>query len=106
MTAPNADLPQYIADLNARIGLPATVYVLGLTSLLNDAASDMIYPLLPLFLTTSAGVGATPSSASASSDPLWRLFINSVPPSSRMENSSPRRMRRSASPPGAVAVPR
>ena len=34
--------------------LPATVYALGLTSLLNDAASDMIYPLLPLFLATSA----------------------------------------------------
>ena len=38
--------------------LPPAVYVLGLTSLLNDAASDMIYPLLPLFLTTSAGAGA------------------------------------------------
>ena len=41
-----------------RTKLPATVYALGLTSLLNDAASDMIYPLLPLFLTTSAGAGA------------------------------------------------
>lgn len=38
--------------------LHATVYALGLTSLLNDAASDMIYPLLPLFLATSAGAGA------------------------------------------------
>lgn len=38
--------------------LPATVYALGLTSLLNDAASDMIYPLLPLFLAASAGAGA------------------------------------------------
>ena len=37
--------------------LPATVYALGLTSLLNDAASDMIYPLLGVFLTTSAGAG-------------------------------------------------
>jgi MFS family permease len=37
--------------------LPATVYALGLTSLLNDAASDMIYPLLPLFLATSIGAG-------------------------------------------------
>jgi len=41
-----------------RTKLPATVYALGLTSLLNDAASDMIYPLLPLFLTTTAGAGA------------------------------------------------
>jgi MFS family permease len=37
--------------------LPATVYALGLTSLLNDAASDMIYPLLPLFLVGSIGAG-------------------------------------------------
>ncbi len=38
--------------------LPATVYAVGLTSLLNDAASDMIYPLLPLFLVGSIGAGA------------------------------------------------
>jgi MFS family permease len=38
--------------------LPAAVYALGLTSLLNDAASDMIYPLLPLFLATTLGAGA------------------------------------------------
>jgi MFS family permease len=41
--------------------LPSAVYLLGLTSLLNDAASDMIYPLLPLFLmgiTHSPGAGA------------------------------------------------
>ena len=38
--------------------LPATVYALGFTSLLNDAASDMIYPLLPLFLVGSLGAGA------------------------------------------------
>jgi MFS family permease len=38
--------------------LPGAVYLLGLTSLLNDAASDMIYPLLPLFLATSIGAGA------------------------------------------------
>jgi MFS family permease len=37
--------------------LPTAVYALGLTSLLNDAASDMIYPLLPLFLAGSLGAG-------------------------------------------------
>jgi MFS family permease len=37
--------------------LPTAVYALGLTSLLNDAASDMIYPLLPLFLATTIGAG-------------------------------------------------
>jgi MFS family permease len=30
--------------------LPATVWLLGLISLVNDAASDMIYPLVPLYL--------------------------------------------------------
>ena len=30
--------------------LPQTVWILGLISLLNDSASDMIYPLVPLYL--------------------------------------------------------
>src|SRR5436190_14022907 len=34
------------------------VILLGLVSLLNDSASEMIYPLLPVFLT--ATLGATP----------------------------------------------
>lgn len=38
-------------------GLPRTVIVLGLVSLLNDAASEMITPLLPIFLTATLGVG-------------------------------------------------
>lgn len=37
--------------------LPRTVIVLGFVSLLNDAASEMITPLLPLFLTTTLGAG-------------------------------------------------
>ncbi|MEJ2434645.1 MAG: MFS transporter, partial [Pseudolabrys sp.] len=37
--------------------MPATVVVLGLVSLLNDVASDMIAPLLPLFLTSVLGAG-------------------------------------------------
>jgi MFS family permease len=41
-----------------RSRLPAVVYAIGATSLLNDAASEMIYPLLPLFLSTRLGVGA------------------------------------------------
>src|SRR5262249_22514574 len=32
--------------------LPRTVWLLGLISLVNDAASDMIYPLVPLYLTS------------------------------------------------------
>ncbi len=38
--------------------VPRNVKALGLVSLLNDAASEMIYPLLPIFLTSVLGVGA------------------------------------------------
>ena len=37
--------------------LPRTVIILGLVSLLNDAGSEMINPLLPLFLTITLGAG-------------------------------------------------
>jgi hypothetical protein len=30
--------------------LPATVWLLGLISLLNDSASELLYPLVPLYL--------------------------------------------------------
>lgn len=40
------------------LGLPRTVFILGVVSLLTDASSEMIYPLLPLFLATSLGTGA------------------------------------------------
>jgi MFS family permease len=44
--------------LNAvRTALPRTVVILGLVSLLNDAASEMITPLLPIFLTATLGAG-------------------------------------------------
>src|SRR5581483_4657762 len=33
-----------------RLGLPPNIKVLGLASLLNDIASEMIFPLLPAFL--------------------------------------------------------
>jgi MFS family permease len=42
-----------------RAKLKPQVILLGLVSLLNDAASEMIYPLLPVFLT--ATLGATPA---------------------------------------------
>jgi MFS family permease len=44
---------------NKRIlGFPRNVFALGWTSFLNDTASEMIYPLLPVFLTTTLGAGA------------------------------------------------
>lgn len=36
-------------------GLSRNVIILGVVSLCNDASSEMIYPLLPLFLTTTLG---------------------------------------------------
>jgi MFS family permease len=38
--------------------LPRNVVALGLVSLFNDASSEIIYPLLPLFLTTTLGASA------------------------------------------------
>jgi MFS family permease len=37
--------------------LPRTVIALGVVSLLTDASSEMIYPLLPLFLSSALGAG-------------------------------------------------
>ncbi len=45
------------AAATIRSALPRTVVVLGLVSLLNDAASEMITPLLPIFLTATLGAG-------------------------------------------------
>ncbi|MGB8634041.1 MAG: MFS transporter, partial [Rhodanobacteraceae bacterium] len=39
------------AGVRAVRALPRTVWLLGLVSLFNDAASDMVYPLVPLYLT-------------------------------------------------------
>ncbi len=38
--------------------VPKNVKALGFVSLINDAASEMIYPLLPIFLTSVLGIGA------------------------------------------------
>ena len=40
-------------------GLSRNVLALGLVSLLTDVSSEMIYPLLPLFLTSILGAGQT-----------------------------------------------
>ena len=39
-------------------GLPRPVWLLGVTSLLTDTASEAIYPLLPVYLTRVLGAGA------------------------------------------------
>ncbi len=42
----------------AKFGLPRPVWLLGLTSLFTDTASEAIYPLLPVYLTRVLGAGA------------------------------------------------
>ncbi len=41
-----------------KLGLPRPVWLLGWVSLVTDMASEMIYPLLPLFLTRVLGASA------------------------------------------------
>src|SRR5882672_9001730 len=58
--------------------LPRNVFAIGLVSLLNDASSEIIYPLLPVFL--SLTLGASPAviglieGASESVSSLLKLF--------------------------------
>ena len=58
--------------------LPRSVFAIGLVSLLNDASSEIIYPLLPLFL--AATLGASPAAigliegAAESVSSLLKLF--------------------------------
>lgn len=58
--------------------LPRNVFTIGLVSLLNDASSEIIYPLLPLFLTLA--LGASPKvigiieGAAESLSSLLKLF--------------------------------
>jgi MFS family permease len=47
------------ASRRSLLSLPRTVVILGVVSLLTDASSEMIYPLLPLFLAATLGAGAT-----------------------------------------------
>ncbi|HPG61914.1 MAG TPA: MFS transporter, partial [Casimicrobium sp.] len=44
--------------ISALFKLPRTVWFLGAVSFLNDAASDAVYPLLPLFFAATFAVGA------------------------------------------------
>ncbi|HEX4951374.1 MAG TPA: MFS transporter [Blastocatellia bacterium] len=44
---------------NLKSSLPRTVIALGFVSLFNDASSEIIYPLLPLFITTTLGASLT-----------------------------------------------
>lgn len=47
-----------MAGLTSRAPLPRNVKTLAAVSFLTDVASELVYPLLPLFLTTTLGVSA------------------------------------------------
>ena len=55
---PAAPAPAGPAAPAGRRPLGRTVVALAVVSLLTDLSSEMIYPLLPLFLTTTLGAGA------------------------------------------------
>lgn len=48
-----------ITKYKQRSRLSSNVLIMGLVSLLNDIASDMVYPLLPIFLTQTLGAPPT-----------------------------------------------
>ena len=50
-------MPEARVDSRMRLALPRTVIALGAVSLLTDLSSEMIYPLLPVFLSTVLGAG-------------------------------------------------
>ena len=52
-------MPTAIDSPTRRPRLGRNVLVLALVSLLTDASSEIIYPLLPIFLTTVLGAGAS-----------------------------------------------
>jgi MFS family permease len=59
-------------DTRVRLGMNRNVWAMGWASLANDAASELLYPILPLFLTVTLGapaaaVGAVEGAADAAS---------------------------------------
>jgi len=58
--------------------LPRNVFAIGLVSLLNDVSSEIIYPLLPIFLSITLGVSprilGTIEGAAESASSLLKLF--------------------------------
>src|SRR5207237_25741 len=54
-----ADFKYYIARVSKRLSLGRNVVALGVVSFFTDASSEMIYPLLPVFLTATLGASAS-----------------------------------------------
>ncbi len=52
-------LQDKIKKLNNNFRIPKNVFVLGWVSFFNDFASEMMYPIVPIFLTSFLGVPVT-----------------------------------------------
>ena len=50
--------PQSVAHPSSASKLPRSIYIIGLVSLLNDVATDMVIPIVPILLATTLGAGA------------------------------------------------
>jgi hypothetical protein len=50
-----------VTDDRPRFGLSRPVWLIGWVSFFTDTASEMVYPLLPLFLTRVLGAGCSHS---------------------------------------------
>lgn len=48
--APMTSEPRRESMISAALALPRTVWLIGLISLVNDSASEMVYPIIPLYL--------------------------------------------------------
>ena len=64
------------------LSLPKTVWLIGFISLINDSASEMVYPLLPLYLSSvllagPRALGIIEGIAEATSS-LLRLFTGVI----------------------------
>src|SRR4030065_45806 len=57
--------------IKSLLKLPQNVWSLGWVSFFNDVSSEMIYPLLPLFLTQ--GLGCRPCGGIEAGNSLWGL---------------------------------
>ena len=57
MDVPTPSVPPRLTA-PGRFGLPRPVWLLGWVSFFTDTATEMVYPLLPMFLTKVLGAGA------------------------------------------------
>ncbi|MCU1267130.1 MAG: major facilitator superfamily 1 [Acidobacteria bacterium] len=88
-TAPHSSISQQVIAEKGITGLwrryrklPRSVFAIGFVSLLNDASSEIIYPLLPIFLSSVLGASASAigviEGAAESVSSLLKLFAGYI----------------------------